>query len=262
MSFISDILGAAKDNFKGGVATAVNQLGTGDVSGALGSLQDIPGTLLNNLAARGSATFGDGFSGINAREDAVQDWNWYCILPRVGNATLPWYYVTGANTPFRKFNVESLKRNGHTVHYPESYETTGTLQLKFFVDTSSRSANYLKNWQRLVVNDANPSQSANQGLWGLPASFKKSITIAVMSVTRKDLLIFKYLGSFPSDPSQFELGAGSANPLELTVDFQIEDVDLTVRNGLGLLENIKDELKGRAISALEGGASSFLRSFR
>lgn len=261
MSFVSDILGNAKDNVKGGIANAGSQLLSGDVSGALATVTNIPGNLLANMGARGSASFGDGFAGINARKDAVQDWCWYCMLPRADGKDLPWYYVTGANTPHRKINVESLKRNGHMVHYADSYETTGSLQLKFFLDTSSKTHYYLKAWQGLIVGDANPALAVNQGLWGYPAAYKKTITIAVMSVSRKELLVFKYYGCFPTDPQALELSAGSATPLELTVDFQVEDVDVTVKNGLGFIENLKEQAKGLAMDAIGGGLSSLVSSF-
>ncbi len=261
MSFVSSILGSAKDDLKGGLTGAVNQLGRGDLSGALSSLSDIPGNIINNLGARNGVAFGDGFKGIHARKDAVQDWCWYCILPKVGGKQLPWYYVTSANTPHRKINTESLKRNGHTVHYPESYEMSGSLSLKFYLDGTSKAHEYLKAWQREIVGDKNPAQAANQGVWGLPSKFKKPITIAVMSVDRKELLVFKYLGCFPTDPQAMELGAGSANPLELQVEFQVEDLDLTVKNSLGFLENLKNTAKGFALDAIGGGLTSLIGSF-
>lgn len=261
MSFVSDILGSAKDNIKGGIANAGSQLLTGDISGALSTVAGIPGSLLSNIGARGSAAFGDGFSGIHARKDAVQDWCWYCMLPRMDGKDLPWYYVTGANTPHRKINVESLKRNGHQVHYAESYEPSGNLQLKFFVDSSSKSHYYLKAWLGQIVGDANPALAVNQGLFGYPSKYKKTITIAVMSVARQELLVFKYYGCFPTDPQALELGSGSTTPLELTVEFQVEDVDLIVKNGLGFIENLKDQAKGLAMDAIGGGLSSLVSSF-
>ena len=261
MSFVSDILGTAKDNVKGGIANAGSQLLAGDVGGAISTITDIPGNLLSNMGARGSASFGDGFRGIHAREDAVQDWCWYCILPRVDGRELPWYYVTGANTPQRKFNIESLQRNGHQVHYPQSYEPNGNLQLKFFVDTSSKAFYYVKAWQNLVMSDRNPAIPSNQGVWGYPAAFKKTVTVVVMSVNRKELLVFDYLGTFPTDPQLPELGAGSATGMELTVDFQIEDVRLTVKNGMGFIDNLKDQVKGLALDAISGGVSSIMSNF-
>lgn len=261
MSFVSDILGTAKDNVKGIAAGAVGQLAEGNISGAISSIASIPGSLLDNMGARGSAAYGDGFRGIHARKDAVQDWNWYCILPTVDGKSLPWYYVTAANTPHRKFNVETLKRNGHSAHFVESYETTGSLQLSFFLDSSSKAHYYLKAWQRLIMKDDNPALAVNQGIWGLPAAYKKSITVAVMSVDRKDLLIFKYIGCFPSDPTALDLTAGSETPLELKVDFQVEDVELSVRNGLGFLENVKENAKGMALDFIGGGVKSVVSKF-
>lgn len=262
MSFVSNILGSAKDDFKGGIANAVNDLGRGDISGAISTLTDIPGNLISNIGARGGASFGDGFRGLQNIRDVVQDWCWYCILPEVGGIQLPWYYVSGANTPFRKFNAETLKRNGHNTHLVESYEMSGPISLKFLMDGSSKSSLYLKAWQGQVLWDYDPSQAINQGVWGMPSGYKKTITIVVMSVARKELLTFKYFNCFPTDLQGLELGSGSSNPLELSVEFQVDDVDLTIRNDLGLLENLKESIKGLALGALTGGASTIVDTFK
>lgn len=261
MTFVSDILGTAKDNISGGIAVATAQVLAGDGVGAINTLAGLPANLLSNVKARGSASFGDGFAGINARKDAVQDWCWYCILPDIDGVSLPWYYVTSANTPYRKIVTEAIKRNGHTVNLPDSYEMSGNLQLKLFVDSSSLSYAYAKKWMSKVLADDNPAIAVNQGIWGYPQAFKKSVTIAVMSVDRKDLLLFKYLGCFPSDPQALELGSGSETPLELTLDLPVDDVDLTVMNSLGFIQNLKDQAKGMAMDALDGGAQINLQGF-
>ena len=261
MSFVSSILGGAKDEIKNGLSNAASSLGQLDVAGAVSSLTDIPGNLLASIS-RGGVALGDGFKGIRSRQDAVQDWCWYCVLPDVGGKSLPWYYVTTANTPHRKFNVESLKRNGHEIHLVESYGMGGNIQLKFFLDASSKSHAYLKAWCNEILWDHDPSLAYNQGVWGYPSAYKKTITIVVMSVDKKDLLVFKYFGCFPTDPQALELTPGTPTPLELTVEFQVEDVELTVKNGMGFLENLKETVKGFALGALTGGISSVISSFK
>lgn len=262
MSFISDILGSAKDDFVSGVFGAVNRGSLGDITGAVDSLASIAGNAVNNLGPRSGVDFGDGFAGINAREDAVQDWCWYAIMPTLAGKTCPWYYVTSANTPQRKLNVDTVKRNGHEAHFAESYTMTGTLSLKFFVDQSSKAPQYLKAWQSLILGSADPTQAANQGVWGLPGDYKKQITIVVTSVARKQLLTFKYLNCWPSDLMALELGAGSSTPLEQAVEFQVEDVDLSIQNANGVLDNIGDTLTGMAYSQLSGGLTSVVDSVR
>jgi hypothetical protein len=262
MSFVSNILGGAKDEFKGGIANAVNEVGRRGLNADLSNIAEIPGNLISNVGLRGGAAFGDGFNGLQNIRDVVQDWCWYCVLPEIGGMQLPWYYVSGANAPFRNFQVETLKRNGHSVHYVESYEVSGPLTLKFVVDGSSKSNVYVKRWQGQILWDYDPSQSFNQGVWGMPSGYKKTITLVVMSVARKELLTFKYFGCFPTNPQAFELGAGSSNPLELSVEFQVEDVDITIRNDLGFLENLKESAKGLAIWALTGGAAGIIDKFK
>lgn len=260
MSFVSNILGAAKGDFSGSVANVVNDLGRGDLQGAVDTLAGTPERLIAGLGAQRGVPYGDGFRGIHKLRDIVQDWCWYCVLPEINGTTLPWYYVGSANTPFRNLVVETLKRNGHSVHFVESYELNA-LTLKFVVDGSSKSSQYIKSWQAQILQDRDPSQAVNQGIWGMPAAYKKTITLVVMSVSRKELLTFKYYGCFPSTPQPLELGAGSSTPLELTVEFQVDDLQITARNDLGLLENISDSLQGLAIGALTGAANSALQSF-
>lgn len=257
MSFISDILGDAKSDILGGVTGAINQLGRGDLQGAFDSVAGIPGSVIDNAGTRGGTAFGDGFAGLNARQDAVQDWCWYCILPTIGRQTLPWYYVTSASVPHRKISLDTVKRNGHSANYAQSYELNGNLNLKFFMDSSSKAYDYFKAWQRLVLGDNDPTVVGNQGLWGLPKDYKKSITIVVTSVTKKDLLIFKYLDCFPTDPQSLEVGAGTSAPMEFSLDFAVEDVAITVKNDVGFLTNLEETAKGFGLQALKGAGSLF-----
>lgn len=262
MSFISQILGSAKDDIVNGALGAINQIGRGDLDEAVNSITRIVPNIAENVGSRDGVAFGNGFAGIHSRQDAVQDWNWYCVLPNVGGKQLPWYYVVSANTPQRKFNVETLARNGHKVHLPESYELSGNLSLKLFVDTSSRAADYAKAWSSAVLGYNDPAVPANQGVWGMPVDFKKTVSVVLMSPDRKDLITFKYLKCWPSDPSAFELGSGSGNPMELQLDLQVEDVEVTIRNAQGLLDNLGSTARGVAYSAISGGVSDLINGFR
>lgn len=262
MSFISQIFGAAKDDITSGIWGAVNHASRGELGEAIDSIVNIPGSVLDNAGAHSGTSFGDGFAGINARQDAVQDWCWYAIMPSFGGKTCPWYYVIGANTPFRKITPETIRRNGHEVTFAESYAMSGSLSLKFFLDSSSRAADYLRTWQSYVLASKDPTQARNQGVWGLPANYKKTVTIVVTSVDRKELLIFKYLNVWPTDLAALELGAGSANPMELAVEFSVEDVDLSIQNANGVLDNLADTATGMAYSAVSGGLSSIVNTFK
>ena len=262
MSFISKILGAAKDDITSGLWGAVNHASRGELGEAIDSIVNIPGNVANNAGAHSGTSFGDGFAGINAREDAVQDWCWYAILPSFAGKNCPWYYVTAANTPFRKINPETVKRNGHEVTSADYYSMSGNLNLKFFLDSSSKAADYLRAWQAQILMNKDPTQANNQGVWGLPVNYKKSITIVVTSVDRKELLIFKYLNCWPTDLTSLDLGSGSANPMELSVDFSVEDVDLSIKNANGILDNLSDTAAGMAYSAVSGGLSSLVNTIR
>jgi hypothetical protein len=268
MPSISDILGAAKSSVAGGVSSSISQLVQGDVSGALSSLTSTATDLVANTLAQSGASFGDAMTGMNAREDAMQSWCWYAILPVIQNTsanlvslnpsvTLPWYYVEESNLPMRSVTPRSLDRNGHTANYAESYSVEG-LSLTFFMDNANLAYKYLKAWQGNMLGNADPGKQVNQGVWGYPANYKKDITIVVTSVTKKTLITAKYYGCMPTNLAALDLDSDSSTRLKQRVEFAVDDMDLKVSNLKGNLENLVSTASGYAISALNGVSSSFL----
>jgi len=274
MPSINDYLGVAS-SLKSTGLTLANQVAQGNVeggvAGAIGSVQ----TLSGSLGSFGGTSLGDDFAGINARGDAVQSWCWYAVMPDISNTSalnagvvsgtnvgaplvgLPWYYVQTANLPMRQFGLDTIKRNGHSVHYAQGYEV-GTLSLGLFMDSSSKAHQYLKAWQGLVLANTNPKSVQNQGNWGYPADYKKDIVIVVLSVDKKVLLNVKLINCWPSEPTATELTSGEATPLVQTVTFVVEDVDITVNNDRGLLDTLTSTATGYATSALTGALNSQL----
>jgi T4-like virus tail tube protein gp19 len=277
MPSIADYLGAAGSALKGTGATLVNQLAQGNIEGAISGALQAPGQLLGSLGSFGGTSLGDDFAGINARGDAVQSWCWYAVMPDINNnsalsvgvvaginvgapvVSLPWYYVQTANLPMRQFSLDTIKRNGHSVHYAQSYEV-GTLTLGLFMDSSSKAHQYIKAWQGQVMANANPKSVQNQGNWGYPAAYKKDIVLVVLSVDKKVLLNVKLINCWPTEPSAVELTSGEATPLVQTINFAVEDVDITVNNDKGLLDTLIGTATGYATSALTGALNSQLNN--
>lgn len=276
MGISSQTLGLATNAIKSSGGTALSsflgQAAQGDLAGALTSLTNAPGDAIANIGAFGQATPGDALRGMNARGDAMQNWCWYCLLPTLNNSnavaiagllpsvSLPWYYVTRMNAPFRTLETESIKRNSHQLHYPTGYSLP-SLTLEFFLDSKSEAQAYLKSWSSLVLGQANPAQFQNRGVWGMPASYKKEINLYALSVSKKVLLNFKYFGCWPSDPSAIEFNSDDASALTQQVTFQVEDVQLTVLNDKGVIDNLSKTALGYGLSALTGTANSFLSGF-
>lgn len=278
MPSISDYIGSAISSLSGTAQTSVNQLAQGDIAGAISSGIGGLSTAINSIGASGGTTLGDDFAGINARSDAVQSWCWYAVMPDITNSngvslgsiagvsvgspsvSLPWYYVQTSNLPQRQFGLDTIKRNGHNVHYAKDYEV-GTLSLGLFMDSSSKAHQYLKAWQGLVMANQNPKVVSNQGNWGYPSSYKKDIVLVVLSVAKNILLNVKFINCWPTEPAALELTSGEAQPMVQTVSFAVEDMDITVNNDKGLLATLLSTASGYASSAISGALNSQLNNF-
>jgi hypothetical protein len=278
MSSLSTAIGNATANFTNSVASngtnALGQLAQGNLEGAVSTLAQAPGEALNAVITGGAAAAGNGFGGLNARSDAIQNWCWYCSMPTLNNSSalqintgipflgsvgpvvaLPWYYVQTANLPTREFQTDSIQRNGHAIHYPESY-LVQDLSLGLFMDTSGKAWQYITAWQGLVMGNQSASYPGNQGAWGLPAKYKKDIQIIVLSASKKQMLTMRYINCFPKNVSPLTLVNNASDALVAEIVFTVEDVDVTVSNDLGLINNILNTATGYAMGALSNVASS------
>jgi len=290
MSAITDIIGNAKSavtiGAKGQAQSALGQLSQGDITGAIQTLAQAPQSILSSYGASGGVNPGDALRGLNAREDAVQNWCWYCMMPdlvspgatlgqlaayvtpaNLGSSgslsrtiSLPWYYIPIANAPFRSFEADSVQRNAHPTYFPGSYSVSD-LNLSFFMDSSSKAHMYLKAWQALVMSDSDPTAFSNQGLFGLPSQYKKNITLFILSVTKKQLLQLKYINCWPKNLDALELTSDSSTGLSQPVSFAVEDVKVTVNNDKGLVANLLSTASGFATTALTGAVQGQLNKF-
>jgi hypothetical protein len=276
MSSLGNVISNAKNSIVGGVQNGLQQIATGDIEGGVDTLVNTPADALANLS--GGPGLGDAMRGMQARSDAIQNWCWYCILPAVNNSnslnlgglipqlgnlqaqvSLPWYYVQTASLPQRNIQTDSVNINGHPVNYPESYSVEA-LNLGLFMDSSSKVHQYLKAWQGQILGNVNPSVARNQGMWGLPAKYKKTINIVLLNVTKKQMLNVKYLNCWPTNISALELNSSSAEAMIQNVSFEVEDVDVRVYNDKGLIDNLLDTATGYAMGALNGLAAPYLNN--
>lgn len=272
MTIFSSILGEAKSAVglaTGSVSAAISAAASGNLTGALDQLVSAPSSIINSIGSGGGAAYGDYAGGMNARKDAMQNWSWYCIMPSVksSNATsvmglqpsvsLPWYYIQKMNMPSRVFKRDTFARNGHEAHYAEGYSVSD-LTLEFFMDSSNKSYQYLKAWQGLILGNQDPSTITNQGRWGMPADYKKNINLCVLSVDKKILLNVKYIGCWPVDPSALELTSSSAEAIPMSVTFAVEDMDITVKNDKGIIDNLLNTASGYAIDGIQDFAKTSL----
>lgn len=276
MSALGNVISSIKTSASGSFQSSLTQLASGNVEGAVSTLLQGPGDALDAIGATGSAGLGDALGGINARSDALQTWNWYCVPPPITNssaislgsiggtnltssAMLPWYYVQTANLPFRTFQPDTIQRNGHAVIYPESYSVEN-LTLGLFMDSSSKSMSYISAWQGLVMANQNPKNPTNQGLWGRPSQYKKDIQVVLLSVARQQILKFRYINCWPLSVGTLSAVPGGSDIFIADVTFAVEDVDITISNDQGLINNLINSAEGYAMGALSGVTSGFLNN--
>lgn len=278
MSSLSNVIQGAKNSVKSSFNTSLGQLAQGNIGGALDGLLRAPEDAINGIGARGAAAPGNSFAGMQNRQDALQNWCWYCLLPSISNAnapsisgfsplngvlspsvSLPWYYVQTSNLPQRVVTADSVNMNGHPVHFPESYSVPN-LTLGLFMDSSNKAHQWLKAWQGQILGDADPTSAMNQGMWGLPAQYKKTINIVLLDVKKKQMLNVRYINCWPSDPSALDLVSGAAEALVQNVTFMVEDIEVTVSNDKGFIDNLLDTAKGYAMGALSGATSAALNN--
>jgi hypothetical protein len=271
MSTLSDIVGGAKNSVKTTLPNTKNSiltdLGKGNISNAIDTALNFPNDVGNTLASGGSAPFGDAFGGMAARKDALQNWCWYCMPPAVSNSSalaimsfapsvsLPWYYVVGADLPQRSFDVKTYARNGTQVSNPSGCKVDN-LTLKLFADSSSKAIEWVSAWQSLVMENRNPKTPANQGLWGLPANYKKDISFFLLSVDQKQLVEIIYSGCWPVSEEAYSLVSGTSEVLGLSLTLSVDNVYRKISNDKGLIDNLKDTALGYGMSALSGATSA------
>lgn len=216
-----------------GVLGAATQAITGDVAGAAKTLQDLPSKMVNSvlgakatklLSSTGAASLieGNPYAGINARQDAVLNFNWYASFPAIDGIVLPWYYCERANLSWRNIETQQVYRRGHQETLPKSY-SVAPLKLSFMVDDSCSAMTYLTTWQSKVLSLYEGSNS-RQGMWGRPSDFWKKISIYVLSVNKQKVVEFIYYDAWPSNPDSWELVSDAQGRLFMEVEFPVNDV--------------------------------------
>ena len=272
MSAISSLISNAQSNSTTSLLNTGNNslslLSQGNVQGAVSNLLNAPGDILNSVMTNGSSSPGNGLGGLQARGDALQSWCWYCSMPPITNSsalsfgtsvpligtlapvvTLPGYYVQTAGLPTRTIVTDSIQRNGHAVHYPESY-SVDDVTLGLFLDTTGKAMQYLLAWQGLVLKNQNPKLPSNQGRWGLPAKYKKDIILTCVSPSKQQMLSFRLINCFPKSTAPIALAYTDANAMVEDVSFCVEDVDIIVSNDKGFIDNLLSTATGYAMGAL------------
>ena len=197
---------------------------------------------------------------LNRRGDALQNWGWTCLPPRIGNLELPFYYVQSINLPNRKIGSEAIQRNGHAVHYPDAY-TVDDITMGLFMDTENRAMQWFQSWHAQVLGQADPRSPQNQGSWGLPGSYKKDFVTVLLSPSRNEVVTARYLQCWPTDSQALELVSATADHLVLNVTLKVEDVKIEISNDKGKIDIVSQILEG-GIGSISGILNGKLNSLK
>jgi hypothetical protein len=262
----------------GAVKTSINQGIASAKSSLIGNAKAIARSAIKNALLGGTITetssglqIGDDFAGMQARGDAMQTTNWWCVLPTVGDVgfsatngsqTLPWYYVQSSNLPFIELQSNSLVRNGRTIHLPESY-SVADLNLTLFMDNTNAALRWYKAWINMVVSEPNPYDPNSQGLWGRPGDYKKNVDFVIYTYddqNKKQLVNIKYINCMPgSQTSMPELNSGAPEVLTLSVGLKVEDIQITLLDA-SIADSLKSSTGQGLIGSLVTGATHAAQS--
>lgn len=248
---VGNAIGSATSSFRGSLNGTVATVSSGVMNGVgnaawnalnggsfLGGLGAIPGNINRDLNrmwqpstpySGGSANPGNALAGMAARQDAVLGFNWFCLMPEIPGAKLPWYYVEAASLPFRAFETQTIYRRSHDEKYPAGY-SVADLTCTFYLDNSLASLQYIRAWQGLVLSNGDPRDPRNQGRWGRARSnsgngFYRNIEFHVLSVNKQELLTMMYFDAWPTQVDTLQLVSDNGERLVLEVTFSVNDVD-------------------------------------
>ena len=201
--------------------------------------------------------------GLNARQDALLNFNWFVEFPTINGINLPWYYCENCTAPWRSIDKKTVKRRGLTYNIAGA-STMGELKLDMFLDESGIVWQYFREWEGLILL---PSRGVNtqQGRGGRYGNYAKNLKVHVLSNTRAQLLSIIYIGVWPSSLGDLSLQSENLTRLKAEASFSVTDMDyqvttLTKADG-GILDNSAIATVSNMFnrgSALVGQASSFV----
>lgn len=262
----------------GDVSKAVGQALQGNFTGAVTTLSNAPGDIVNAFLG-GSSLKGPGASDPNnpqnnlagalARSDPQLSYQWYCMLPTLQfpgtkQYDLPWYFVEEANTPLRNFELRTIFREGRDKHYVSKY-TVDSLQLTIYADTTNVALKYLYAWvyggnmsSSVITTSKNVAKVG--GRFNTPNKYKKTIKVYFVDAAKQNLYLLEYIECFPQTIASFSMDSGS-NRIVNHVTFSVGDVFYEVYD----LKNTEagktlNSGSSNAIAGLLSTASNFVSS--
>jgi len=216
---------------------------------------------------------GDSFAGMNARGDAVQNINWWCVLPTVGDVgfsggnpvDLPWYYVQTSNLPAMEVTMNPITRNGKQIYFP-NYYSVPDLNLVLFMDDKNAALKWYQAWRNMVVSQGSSYNPNSQGKWGRPGDYKKNINFVLYSYSngmKNNLINIKYINCTPGQQTSFsELSSNNPEVMTLTVGLKVEDIEITVVNAPELTNALTSSgdvgVIGKITSGIQSAATNVL----
>jgi hypothetical protein len=248
------------------ITNAAGQLFQGNVSGALSTLANAPGDVLNSLSKSfgfssgttltgpgSAATLGNNLAGALARSDPLLSFQWYASMPAiapVGGSTvqLPWYFVEEATPTFRSFEPISIFREGRQKHYAGKY-SVDSLRLGIYADTAGIALTYLQAWNGAILSPTTPATEAAQGgAYGKPNNYKQTIVIYLINPNNAQVATLTYVECWPQTIDSYTLDSGSSTRIINNVTFSVGDVFISIAS-------IPSAVSNAAISPQNPGGS-------
>ena len=173
----------------------------------------------NPLANAGKPGQKDPLRAMQGRSDPLMNFNWWCDMPIINSSTqLGWEFVEEAQLPFITFEQVSNYRAGKNYHFAQKYNL-GNLNLKFYEDSKATVANYISDWQGMILN-------AKSGLFYFPKDYKKTISIWVLDVAKLTVMCLDYTGCWPLTPETYNFGSSSSERIVAGCEFSVDSLEI------------------------------------
>jgi len=188
--------------------------------GKIFKMPNIPGVNLPDIGAilgMGSTanTANSWLTAMARRGDPLLNIDWLVSMQYPGGQPFNPEYIEEIQMPITKIDADQIFRGGQHLYFAKSKDI-GQATVKMYEDIKFTSIAYIGTWKGQVVN--------NQGIYGVPASYKGTITITPTDATGAALGRFTLHGVWPTDTDTLSFISGTAERIVITQTFSVDSL--------------------------------------
>lgn len=170
----------------------------------------------------------DPLQGALGRADPVMSYNWFCQMPTLNSASIPWNYIEAATLPFRNYNTNSIYRDGKQHNFVQMYGVDN-LNVTFYLDQANVALGFLTAWDSIISPYVGRQNLVSHGAtYYLPAVYAKDIIFYLLDSARQSIVTITYVGCYPINIGTLGLTSGTSDALTADVQFNVNDIAIDV----------------------------------